>query len=478
MAKLKHWSDLDFASEVQSAVSRGPRPITRMTLLFVAVLFAGFLVWASETTIDEVTKGAGRVIPSSHLQIVESLEGGIVDAILVRSGEYVEQDQVLLRIDDTGFSSSLGELEAQHRALQAQIARLEAETSGRSQIAFPLHLVAMQDQSVQDELELFEARRVELETQIRILHQQTEQRIQEVEELRTEEAALDEALQIAEQELSIYLPLARSGVVARLDVLRRRREVNTLRAELEQIRGQVFRASAAIEEATAREEEARLTFQVEAHQDLNGRLMELSVVSESIRAAQDRVVRTDIRSPVRGIVNDVALNTVGAVVLPGMTLVEIVPLEDTLLVEARIRPSDVAFLEPGQPATVKLTAYEFSVHGGLEGRIERIGADTVTDETTGETFYRAIVRTEANYLGTEDDPLPIIPGMLAQVDIHTGAKTVLEYLLKPLIKGLSSPAPLVVDPNAADPDATIPEDTELEATGPSAPSAVTAAAGG
>ena len=452
MAILKRWSDLDFASEVESAVNRGPKPITRLLLVGVGVAFIGFLAWAGMTTIDEVTRGEGRVIPSSHLQIVESLEGGIVDAILVRAGEFVEPGQVLLRIDDTGFASSLGEIEAQKRALRAQIARLEAETAGLPRIIFPIDLAATADQSVNDERDLFAARRVELETQIRILHQQTEQRSQEVAELQTEEAALDEALQLAEQELSIYLPLARSGVVARLDVLRRRREVNSLQAELEQIRGQVLRATAAIEEATAREEEARLTFQAEARRELNGRLMELSVLNESIRAAEDRVVRADVRSPVRGIVNDVLVTTVGGVVQPGMTLVEIVPIDDTLLVEARIRPSDVAFLQPGQPATVKLTAYDFSVHGGLEGHIERIGADTVTDESSGETFYRAIVRTDANHLGTDDDPLPIIPGMLAQVDVHTGAKTVLDYLLKPLIKGVGGSASEELEPSVPETD--------------------------
>lgn len=457
MPILKRWSDLDFASEVEGAVNRGPKPITRLLLVGIGIAFAGFLMWAGMTTIDEVTRGEGRVIPSSHLQIVESLEGGIVDAILVRAGEFVEPGQVLLRIDDTGFASSLGEIEAQKRALRAQIARLEAETAGLPRIVFPLDLAATADQSVNDERDLFAARRVELETQIRILHQQTEQRSQEVAELQTEEAALDEALRLAEQELSIYLPLARSGVVARLDVLRRRREVNSLQAELEQIRGQVLRATAAIEEATAREEEARLTFQAEARRELNGRLMELSVLNESIRAAADRVVRADVRSPVRGIVNDVVVTTVGGVVQPGMTLVEIVPIDDTLLVEARIRPSDVAFLQPGQPATVKLTAYDFSVHGGLEGHIERIGADTVTDESTGETFYRAIVRTAANHLGTADDPLPIIPGMLAQVDVHTGAKTVLDYLLKPLIKGLT-------EPGSAEPELPAPDSGEPATT--------------
>ena len=457
MPMLKRWSDLDFASEVESAVNRGPKPITRLLLVGIGVAFIGFLTWAGMTTIDEVTRGQGRVIPSSHLQIVESLEGGIVDAILVRAGEFVEPGQVLLRIDDTGFASSLGEIEAQKRALRAQIARLEAETAGLPRIIFPIDLAATADQSVNDERDLFAARRVELETQIRILHQQTEQRTQEVAELQTEEAALDEALRLAEQELSIYLPLARSGVVARLDVLRRRREVNSLRAELEQIRGQVLRATAAIEEATAREEEARLTFQAEARRELNGRLMELNVLNESIRAAEDRVVRADVRSPVRGIVNDVQVTTVGGVVLPGMTLVEIVPIDDTLLVEARIRPSDVAFLQPGQPATVKLTAYDFSVHGGLEGHIERIGADTVTDESSGETFYRAIVRTDANHLGTDDDPLPIIPGMLAQVDVHTGAKTVLDYLLKPLIKGVNGS-------ESAEPEPPVPETGEPAAT--------------
>ena len=203
---------------------------------------------------------------------------------------------------------------------------------------------------------------------------------------------------------------------------------------MENIRSSIPRALSAIVEAEQRLEEAGLRFRSEARAELSSIRAELSVIEESLRGAEDRVVRTDVRSPVAGIVNTVHITTVGGVVQPGAPLIEIVPIEDTLLVEARIRPSDVAFLHPGQTATVKITAYDFSIYGGLEGTIERISADTTTDEQTGESFYRVIVRTDRNYLGDEANPLPIIPGMVTSVDILTGEKTVLEYLLKPLIK--------------------------------------------
>ena len=434
MTDAKRWEDLDFAPEVEAALRRGPRPATRLFLFIIAAVFAGFIFWADRAVLDEVTRGEGRVIPSSQLQVVQSLEGGIVKEILIRDGDIVERDQILLRIDDTGASSSLGELRAQQYNLQVQISRLLAEAEGREDVAFSDDLTGLRPGLVRNELELFQARQQELASEVGILRQQAQQREQELEELKTQESALEGSLELVRQELGISEPLARSGVVSQVEVLRLRREVNDLRSELETTRAALPRAESAIREAHDRVHDADLRFQSQARQALNEQRAELAVIDESIRAATDRVVRTDVRSPVAGIVNAVNVTTVGGVVQPGQRLVEIVPLEDTLLVEAEIRPSDVAFLRPGLPATVKVTAYDFSVYGGLEGEIERISADTIQDEETGESFYRVIVRTGQNHLGSAENPLPIIPGMVTTVDVLTGEKTVLEYLLKPLIK--------------------------------------------
>ena len=426
------WQDLDFASEVGAAVRRGPHPTTRLFLAIIALLFGGGIFWASQATLDEVTRGEGRVIPSTQLQVVQSLEGGIVKQIMVGEGDIVEPQQVLVRIDDTRAASSLGELEVQRRHLSLTIARLEAEADGADSFAPAALPDGVNEEMQANEIALFEARRSRRDNEVAILQQQIEQRRRELSELELQEQSVSSSLGLARQELSIYQSLG--NIVPRVEVLRLRREVTDLEGQLEITQNAVPRAQAAIEEATERLEEVALRFRSEARTELNQVRAELSVIEESLRGATDRVVRTDVRSPVSGIVNTVHVNTVGGVVQSGEPLVEIVPIEDSLLVEARIRPSDVAFLHPGQTATVKITAYDFSIYGGLEGSIERISADTTTDEQTGESFYRVIVRTEQNYLGSEDNPLPIIPGMVASIDILTGDKTVLEYILKPIIK--------------------------------------------
>ncbi len=432
MNKSWHWEDLDFSSEVAAAARRGPSPATRLFLLIIAIVFIGAIFWADRAVLDEVTRGDGRVIPSSQLQVVQSLEGGIVEALLIGEGDLVEAGQVLLRIDDTSVSSSLGELSVQRRHLDAVIARLNAEARGEESFRVPADAEGISAQVLEQERELFEARQNELINELSILQQQVEQRQRELEELGLQEESLNGSLSLARRELGVYLSLG--ALVSQVEVLRLQREVNDLEGQLEQTRAAIPRAESAIEEAMERIEDARLSFQSEARAELNQRRADLMVIEESLRAAEDRVTRTDVRSPVNGIVNSVHVTTIGGVVQPGQPLVEIVPIEDSLLVEARIRPSDVAFLHPDQEAIVKITAYDFAIYGGLEGVIERISADTIQDETTGESFYRVTVRTEHNSLETAGGSLPIIPGMVASVDILTGEKTVLEYLLKPIVR--------------------------------------------
>jgi adhesin transport system membrane fusion protein len=426
-------SAFTFTDPVAEARHRGPGPWPHLLLAAIAGLLIAGGLWASWATIEEVTRGEGRVIPSRQIQVVQTLDPGIVEDILVSEGDLVEEGQMLLRIDDTGAASDLGELTARRRALRAQIARLEAEMAGADEIDFPEDLLAEAPEVAESERSLFQTRRESLQSELSVLRRQAEQREQELEELRSAEEQQAESLELARQELAVYNNMS-PGVVPQVDLLRVRREVSELTGELEATRRAQPRVQSAIREAYERIEDRFLAFRSQAQEALNQRRADLAVVREAIRAAADRVTRTGVRSPVEGVVNRVNVNTLGGVVQPGEDLVEIVPLEDSLLVEARIRPADIAFIRPGLPATVRITAYDYTVYGALDGTVERVGADTVVDEVTGERFYRIVIRTEQTDLDGTDEALPIIPGMVASIDVLTGEKTVLDYLLNPLTR--------------------------------------------
>ncbi|MCH7957117.1 MAG: HlyD family type I secretion periplasmic adaptor subunit [Proteobacteria bacterium] len=432
MASAEQWNDSDFAAEVTAARIQGPRGVAILLLFGVILFFAAAITWAWWAEIDEVTRGQGTVIPSSQVQVIQNLEGGILKEILVREGEMVEAGQILLRIDDTGFAASLGEQQAAYYSLMGQMARLTAEAEGGA-LEFPPELMAEARQLAVNERKLFNARRADLKSQLGILRQQVDQRRQELTELRGQLKQNRSSLVLLEEELQMTEPLVRNGVVPKINLLRLRREVNDLEGVIQSTILALPRAKSAVQEATRRIEERYLNSRSEALRELNAIKAEFAQVEQSILAARDRVVRTDLRSPVRGIVKQLNISTIGGVVMPGMNLMEVVPLDDTLLVEARILPADVAFLKPGQEATVKLTAYDFSIYGGLPATLVRISADTILDER-GDSYYQIIVRTDKSELVHQGKVLPIIPGMVASVDILTGRKTVLDYLLKPILK--------------------------------------------
>ena len=432
MANAEQWNDSDFAAEVTAARIQGPRPVAILLLFGVILFFAAAITWAWWAEIDEVTRGQGTVIPSSQVQVIQNLEGGILKEILVREGDIVEAGQILLRIDDTGFAASLGEQQAAYYSLMGQMARLTAEAEGGA-LEFPPELMAEARQLAVNERKLFNARRADLKSQLGILRQQVDQRRQELTELRGQLKQNRSSLVLLEEELQMTEPLVRNGVVPKINLLRLRREVNDLEGVIQSTILALPRAKSAVQEATRRIEERYLNSRSEALRELNAIKAEFAQVEQSILAARDRVVRTDLRSPVRGIVKQLNISTIGGVVMPGMNLMEVVPLDDTLLVEARILPADVAFLKPGQEATVKLTAYDFAIYGGLPATLERISADTILDER-GDSYYQIIVRTDKSELVHQGKVLPIIPGMVASVDILTGRKTVLDYLLKPILK--------------------------------------------
>jgi adhesin transport system membrane fusion protein len=424
--------DADYVLGRDGAELLRPRALAHLLLVVIATFFVLFFAWASWATLDEVTRGEGRVIPSSQVQVVQNLEGGIVSAILVREGEIVERGQVLLRIDNVRAASDLRENRKRHLALLGALARLRAEV-GETGIDFAPQVLADASEVARNERALFDARQQALDSELAILHSQAEQRQQELAELQRRLTQVEGSHELALEELKITAPLAAKRIVPQIDLLRLKREVNDLEGELETTRLGIERIKSASHEADRRIEEKSLSFRAEAQRELTVVRAEADALEERIAADADLVQRTEVRSPVRGTIKQLFVNTVGGVIQPGEDLVEIVPLEDTLLVEAKVRPADIAFLRPGQAATVKVTAYDFSIYGGLDAVVEDISADTITDEE-GERFYRIRVRTTEGTLDRAGAPLPIIPGMTTEVDILTGEKTVMDYLLKPILR--------------------------------------------
>jgi adhesin transport system membrane fusion protein len=389
-------------------------------------------VWANYAMLDEVTRGVGKVIPSSHVQVVQNLEGGIVSELLVKAGDVVDQGQILLRIDDTRFASSFRESQVKAQSLQAKIARLSAESQG---IAFqiPKDLPAEKRDVFQNEFSLAQSRQKEVQATLNILQQQKNQKQHEIGELRSKVGQLQRSYELVLKELRLTEPLVKKGLASEVELLRLQRQVSELKGGLDSTRLSIPRAESSVSETDRKMEELGVNFRTNAISELNDNKAELSRITQSNFALEDRVTRTSVRSPVRGTIKQVKVTTVGGVVQPGMDLIEIVPLEDKLLIEAQIRPADIAFLHPNQPAMVKLTAYDFSIFGGLPAHLEHISADSITNDR-GESFFLIRVRTERKYLGAEDKPLPIMSGMTASVDILTGKKSLLDYLLKPIKK--------------------------------------------
>jgi adhesin transport system membrane fusion protein len=402
-------SDFKFANDVRAATElRTPRT-SSLLLLTTLAMFAFAFLWAALAVLDEVKRGNGRVVPSRQMQVVQSLEGGIVDTISVQEGEIVDSGQLLMRINDTTFAAQFGEIRERRGAMAARVARLEAETRGLTRLVFSEEISRDASKAADAEQSVFETRSRKLTQEINILAQQ--------------ETRLSESLQLLNREVDLTRKLFEQRVVPQIEMLRLERQASELRGQLAEVQSRMTTA--------------RTTFRSQADEDLAKSRGDLAVLDENIRSAQDRVRRTELKSPVRGIINKVNVTTIGAVVQPGVSLVEIVPLDDSLLVEGRIRPQDIAFIRPNQDAVVKITAYDSSVYGSLKGKVERISADTIIDEKgdkaeRGETYYRVMVRTDKNYLGQPDHPLPIIPGMVGTVEVLTGSKSVLSYIAKPI----------------------------------------------
>jgi len=427
--------DVEFMPDTLAVLFQRPPRVTFLIVKFALLFIILAIVWAAYSELDEITVGEGKVIPSSQIQVIQNLEGGIVSGILVKVGDVVQKGQIVLQLDQTRFASSAGESKAKNDALLAKVARLTAEATGQP-FSAPAALERSNPTVLREERQLYDSRQREINATLAVLSQQAGQRSQELVEKRARLVQLQESVNLIERELKMSKPLAAQGVISEVEILRLERQVSDIRGEMDATRLSIPRLDAQLAEARSKSEGAVAKFRSDAASELALARAEIAGIAASNIAVEDRLARTAVRSSLTGIVNRLNITTVGGVIQPGMDLMEIVPMDDTLIIEARVRPSDVGFLHPGQTAMVKISAYDFSIYGGLEAVVENITADSITNDK-GESFYLVRVRTENSKLGTDANPLPIIPGMLASVNIRTGQKSILSYLLKPVTKAKS-----------------------------------------
>ena len=395
-------------------------------------MVALLVAWAAWAELDEVTHGQGQVVAAQRTQVIQNLEGGILREILVREGDVVEKNQLLARLDNLGAASQYRE--AMNKALENQVAlvRLEAEKNGTEPV-FSAELREKAPQIVSDQEEMFQTRRDKFISEAQLLESQYKQRLEDVDEQQGRKVQLEKTLALAEERRDIAKPLVDRKLFSKVDYLDLEQRVVTLGGDIEALSSTMSKAKEAAEEARRKLALRKAEMEAQISEEINKRRTELTSLQEVLSAGGDRVTRTELRSPVRGTVKRVVVNTLGGVVRPGDPVMEVVPLDDTLLVEARIRPADIAFIHADQKAMVKISAYDFSIYGGLEARVEQISADTIEDRK-GEYYYLVKLRTQKNAINYRNEQLPIIPGMVASVDIISGKKSILDYLLKPILK--------------------------------------------
>lgn len=398
---------------------------------FVAVIL--FVLWASLARVDEVTRGQGRVIPSSKMQMVQSAEPATIKEILVRSGQNVRKGQLLVRLDDTQSASELGQISAENKLLSARADRLSQEGSGKSTGCSPSSN-GVRSEACAEEAQLQAVRQSALQSRLTGLQAGVEQRRRELGEAQATVSSLISSVALAQRQVDMIEPLARKNIVPQTELLSARRELVDLQGRLAAAREGVSRTGAGVREAMAQAAEANYQFRQDALNERSQLQTKIAVNSESLRGAAGRVQRAELRSPVDGVVNDVQVTTVGGFVQAGQKIMQVVPLGDKLLVEARVKPSDIAFIKVNDRANVKVTAYDFSTYGGLTGRVVQISADSIYDEVAKEAYFSVVVETDRAYLLAGERRLPITPGMICDVEIITGRKSILSYLLKPVMK--------------------------------------------
>lgn len=442
--------DLEMADDVYGAMLTEVPSLHRLIIWSMAGLLVSFIVWAYFSALEQVTSGTGKVIPSSQVQIIQSLDGGVLQKWFVQEGMQVTKGQPIASIDDTRFRSDFAEQKQEVDSLRANIIRLRAELSSilvgnsddwKLQIKINKQVPVYPDDLNENagfmvtlQQEEYSGRLDNLINQLAIQGQQIQQREQEITELKSKVNTLDISHRLAKKELLLTRPLAEKLIVSKIELYKLERSVNDLSGELGAVRLLSPQLKSALQEAILNRRETILSYRTEVRAQLNELQNKLSRINESQVSAQDKVTKALILSPVVGTIKTIHINTLGGVVKPGETIAEIVPTEDKLMVEAKIKPRDIGFIYPGLPAVVKITAYDFARYGGLTGKVEHISADTTQDEE-GNSFYLIRVRTDASSIKNKNqEEMPIIPGMMANVDVITGKRTILEYMLNPLLR--------------------------------------------
>ena len=423
--------DIEFMSSINSAILEQSTNSSKIILWVIAISITWLIIWASFAEVDELVRGRGKVIPSNKVQVVQNLEGGIVSQIYIQEGDEVKKNQKLLKINDIDFAASYKEGDVRIDELKAKSIRLKAESTLSE---FTIDKNDIDSEFIAQEKSLYTSNKMKLESTLKTISLQINQKQSELKEMETKSKKLQRSLKLLKEEIGLTKPLVKKGVVSEIEFLKLQREASDKKGDLDWVKASIPRLKSTINEYKSRKAEVLLDFKSKAKKELNDVIAQISRIEQKQEAIEDQVKRTAVRSPVNGTIKKLFINTIGGVVKPGMNLVEIVPSDEALLIEAKIKPSDVAFLYQGQKAKVKFTAYDFSIYGGLDGEVTHISADTMEDSSKSESYYLVKIKTERNFLGTEASALKIKAGMIADVDIITGKKTIMQYILKPIIK--------------------------------------------
>lgn len=425
-------NDYEFMQSLSAAIlEHTPSKISKVIKIWLFTIAVAIL-WASYASIDEITRGDGDVIPYGSNQVIQNLEGGIVEAILVKEGENVKRGQVILKINNSKSKSSSESNELKFKELKAKSMRLYAEAN---QLPFKMPKKITAEEKIQIELakKFYDSNKKEFIAKDKSIVQQIIQRKQEYKEAKSKIKSLKKSLSFVTKEIKMTEPMVKEGIKSKVDFLKLKREASKIENQIEASRLSLPRLASVIKEYKQKRIEVEQLFINTAKKELNEVTAELSRLKAQQVAYSDQVSRTMVRSPVNGIVQKLYINTIGGVIKPGADLIEIVPTNKKLWLEIKIKPRDIAFIHPGAEAKVKISAYDFAIHGGLIGKVVDISPDTITDKKDN-TFYLIHIETKKNYLGSKEHPLNIIPGMTVSVDIVTGKKTVLQYILKPILK--------------------------------------------
>lgn len=423
--------ELEFMDQLEAAARMKPHAASNIMLYSVTALIVFFIVWASVSKIEELTRGQGQVVPTQEIQFIQSLEGGILQELLVGQGDRVTKGQVLMRLSDVVSSSEERGTEAKSDSLKLKKSRLEAESEGK-EFVVPEDLMKKIPDIAQSELDLYRSRQQELKNAVSILEDKIAKVEADMDETQAQVNRLSSSRGSLQQELSITRDMVSQKAVSKLEQIRLEREVNDVSGQINASQERIGGLKSELSAAQKQKADQGDRFRSQALTELSEVKTQIAQLSESLKSIGDRVSRAELKAPVDGIVNNIAVRTIGGVIEPAQRLVEIVPVDDQLKVVARVLPSDIAFLKVGQTVKVKISAYDSQRYGSLDGKLVRVGASSVSDKD-GNVFFEIEVRTARNYLGTPEAPLPITPGMVATTEVITGKRTIMAYLLKPFL---------------------------------------------